>query len=52
MPLTSTIYNIKLFPTGKKDVPLINKFFFIPPNSIYTIAATGLLKDIAFVSYT
>ncbi|MGO5076091.1 DUF4397 domain-containing protein [Clostridium sporogenes] len=47
MPLISTVYNIKVFPTGKKDVPVINKNFFIPPNSIYTIAATGLLKDIA-----
>ncbi|ACO86502.1 DUF4397 domain-containing protein [Clostridium botulinum] len=47
MPLISMVYNIKVFPTGKKDVPLINKFFFIPPNSIYTIAATNFLKNIA-----
>ncbi|RHW66572.1 DUF4397 domain-containing protein, partial [Clostridium botulinum] len=47
MPLISRVYNIKVFPTSKKDVPLINKFFFIPPNSIYTIAATNFLKNIA-----
>ncbi|NFD57080.1 DUF4397 domain-containing protein [Clostridium botulinum] len=47
MPLISMVYSIKVFPTGKKDVPLINKFFFIPPNSIYTIAATNFLKNIA-----
>ncbi len=50
IPLISTIYNIKVFHTGKKDVPLINKIIFIPPNSIYTIALTGLLKDIALFS--
>ncbi|MCS4455796.1 DUF4397 domain-containing protein [Clostridium botulinum] len=47
MPLISRVYNIKVFPTDKKDVPVINKNIFIPPNSIYTIAATNFLKNIA-----
>ncbi len=47
MPLISRVYNIKVFPTDKKDVPVINKNIFIPPNSIYTIAATNFLRNIA-----
>lgn len=46
MPLISMDYNVKVFPAGKKDVPLIDKKLFIPPNSIYTVAATGLLENI------
>ncbi|WP_434302772.1 DUF4397 domain-containing protein [Clostridium botulinum] len=47
MPLISRVYNIKVFSTDKKDVPVINKNIFIPPNSIYTIAATNFLKNMA-----
>lgn len=47
MPLSSMVHNIKVFPTGESEMPIIDENFFIPPNSIYTIAATGLLKDIA-----
>ncbi|EJO5348024.1 DUF4397 domain-containing protein [Clostridium botulinum] len=47
MPLKSTVYNIKVFPAGKKDTPVINKNIFIPPNSIYTVAAVGFLEDIS-----
>ncbi|WP_409068618.1 DUF4397 domain-containing protein [Clostridium sp. FAM 1755] len=47
MPLESNDYNIKVFPAGKKDVAIIDENVFIPPNSIYTIAITGLSQDIS-----
>ena len=45
--LESNDHNIKVFPSGKKDIAIIDENIFIPPNSIYTIAITGLLEDIS-----
>lgn len=46
VPLKSSVYNIKVFPANSTSNPVINKNLFIPPNSIFTIAASGLLEDI------
>ena len=42
-------YNVKVFPTGKKDTPIINTDLNIPPRSIITVAAIGSLPDISLL---
>ena len=39
-------YNVKLYATGTKTSPVLNKNIFIPPEKIYTVAAIGLLPNI------
>ncbi|WP_129600810.1 DUF4397 domain-containing protein [Anaerophilus nitritogenes] len=39
-------YTILVFPTGKKDTPVINTVIDVMPNQNYTIAATGTLRDL------
>src|SRR5665647_717338 len=39
-------YNVKLYATGTKTSPVLNKNIFVPPEKIYTIAAIGLLPNI------
>ena len=46
VPIAGGLYNIKVYPTGTNTNPVINKNVNIPPNSIFTVAATGMLKDI------
>lgn len=46
VPIAGGLYNIKVYPAGTNANPVINKNVNIPPNSIFTVAATGMLKDI------
>ena len=39
-------YNIKIYATGTKTSPVLNKNLFISPEKIYTLAAIGLLPSI------
>ncbi|MBW9145315.1 DUF4397 domain-containing protein [Clostridium sp. CM028] len=39
-------YNVKLYATGTKTTPVLNKNIFIPPEKIYTVAVIGLLPNI------
>lgn len=39
-------YNIRVFPTGKKANPVLDTFFRIPPQSIFTLVAGGRLENI------
>lgn len=41
LPITAGTYNIAVYPTGKKDTPVLTTSFSIPPNEIFTIAAIG-----------
>jgi hypothetical protein len=43
------IYEVKVFPTGKKDSPVINTRLQLIPGSIYTIAAVGNLRDVSLL---
>ena len=47
VPLAGGLYNIKAYRTGTKVNPVINTNVNIPPSSIFTLAVTGMLKDIA-----
>lgn len=47
IPLAGGLYNIKAYPTGTKVNPVIDTNVNIPPGSIFTIAVTGMLADIA-----
>jgi len=46
LPLMEGRYNVKVFATGTTSNPVIDTVVNIMPDSDYTIAATGLLKDI------
>ena len=45
----SGTYNIKVYPAGTKTNPVIDTNTFIPENSIFTIAAIGLLPNISLM---
>ncbi|MFD3158418.1 DUF4397 domain-containing protein [Haloimpatiens sp. FM7330] len=47
LPLPSKIYNIKVFPTGTTDNPVINTNVFLPEEKIFTAAAIGPVEDIS-----
>ena len=47
VPLVGGLYNIKAYPTGTSVNPVIDTNINIPPSSIFTIAVTGMLADIA-----
>lgn len=49
IPLAGGLYNIKVYPTGKKVNPVIDTNVNIPPSSIFTIAITGMLAEIALI---
>ncbi|MCY6484632.1 DUF4397 domain-containing protein [Clostridium aestuarii] len=44
-------YNIKVFPAGKTTNPVIDTYLSIKPETIYTVAATGMLKDIKLLPF-
>lgn len=46
MPLMPGRYNVKVFATGTTSNPVIDTVINVMPDSDYTIAATGFLKDI------
>lgn len=46
IPLAGGLYNIKVYPTGTSTNPVIDTNVNIPPKSIFTIAATGMLANI------
>ncbi|MCA1072461.1 DUF4397 domain-containing protein [Clostridium bowmanii] len=39
-------YNVKVYATGTKVSPVLNKTIFVPPEKIYTVAAIGILPNI------
>lgn len=39
-------YNIRVFPSGNTTTPVINTNLNIPANSIFTVAASGMLSNI------
>lgn len=39
-------YNITIFPAGTKVKPVLKSTFFVPPRSIFTIAASGRLSNL------
>ena len=45
--LPTGLYNISVFPTGTKANPVIRTQLQLPARTIYTLAARGILKDIA-----
>jgi hypothetical protein len=47
IPIAGGLYNIKAYPTGTTVNPVIDTNINIPPGSIFTIAVTGMLADIA-----
>jgi len=46
-PVASGNYNIQVFPAGERNNPVIDTNIFIPPNTIYTVAAIGTLPNIS-----
>lgn len=46
LPLTPGRYSILIYPAGTKVTPLINTSLDVMPDSNYTIAATGMRRDI------
>lgn len=46
LPLTPGKYTILVYPAGTKTTPVINTSLDVMPNSNYTVAAVGMLKDI------
>lgn len=46
IPLAGGLYNIKVYPRGTTTNPVIDTNVNIPPRSIFTIAATGMLANI------
>mgnify|MGYP001173720440 FL=1 len=44
-------YNIRVFPAGKTTDPIINTNYTFRPNTILTIAAAGMLKEIKLLPF-
>lgn len=47
IPVPSGNYNISVYPAGKTTNPVINTNVFVPPNSIFNVAAIGTLPNIS-----
>jgi hypothetical protein len=47
LPVPSGNYNIRVYPAGQMNTPVINTNIFVPANSVFTIAAIGTLPDIS-----
>ncbi len=46
-PIPSNNYNIRIFPSGKTDTPVIDTDIFVPANTVLTVAAIGTLPEIS-----
>jgi hypothetical protein len=42
-------YNVKVFPSGRRDTPVIDTILDIPARSIITLSAVGLLPNISLL---
>lgn len=47
LPVPSATYNIKVYPTGTMNNPVIDTEVYIPPNSVFNVAAIGNLPNIS-----
>ena len=47
IPVAGGLYNVRVYPTGTSVNPVISTNVNIPPGTIFTVAATGMLADIA-----
>lgn len=47
IPVPYGNYNISVYPTGKTTNPVINTNVFVPANSIFNVAAIGILPNIS-----
>lgn len=43
------VYEVKVYPAGKKDTPVIDTKLQLVPGSIYTVAAAGNLRDVSLL---
>lgn len=50
MPIYSGTYRIQIYPSGTKEEAVFDTKVTLPPNEIFTVAATGLLPDINIVA--
>lgn len=49
IPIPSGSYNIKVYPAGSKNTPIVNTGLFIPDGVIYTLAAIGTLPNVSLL---
>ena len=49
LKVAAGLYNIKVFPAGRTDNPVINASLEIPAKSIFTVAAIGKLANIGLL---
>lgn len=47
LPISAGNYNITVYPAGQTDTPVYDTTFFLPGNTILTIAAIGTLPDLS-----
>ncbi|WP_298844882.1 DUF4397 domain-containing protein [Clostridium sp.] len=47
IPVPPGNYNIKVYPSGQITTPVINTNIMIPPNTIFNVAAIGILPNIS-----
>lgn len=47
LPVPPASYNIKVYPTGTMNDPVIDREVYIPPNSVFNVAAIGNLPNIS-----
>ncbi len=47
VPVQSANYTLKVYPTGKKEDPVIDTEVYIPPNIVFNVAAIGTLPKLS-----
>lgn len=47
IPVPADNYNLKVYPTGEMMNPVINTDVYIPPNTVFNVAAIGTLPNIS-----
>jgi hypothetical protein len=47
LAIPSGNYNIRVYPTGQMNTPVINTNIFVPTNTVLTIAAVGTLPNLS-----
>lgn len=47
IPLLAGNYDIQVYPSGQMTNPVINTNVFVPPNTVFNVAAIGNLSDIS-----